>query len=101
MQIGRRDFLRATVAVAGASGARRAISAEPVTIRFGFASIGAGNRQFAGGSSAATAHAEHYLEAEFGDRPNVQVAWSFFKGAGPAVQSPPARPCNTPRPRPT
>lgn len=59
--------------------------AEPVTIRVGYAAIGVGNRPFVGGSSAALAHAEGYLEAEFRDSPDVKVEWSFFKGAGPAV----------------
>ncbi|MGY2047891.1 ABC transporter substrate-binding protein [Methylobacterium sp. JK268] len=59
--------------------------AEPVTIRFGFASIGVDNRPFAGGSTAALAHAEHYVEDALKDEPGVTVAWSFFKGAGPAV----------------
>ncbi|MGY2047890.1 ABC transporter substrate-binding protein [Methylobacterium sp. JK268] len=59
--------------------------AEPVTIRFGFASIGVDNRPFAGGSAAALAHAEHYVEDALRDEPGVTVAWSFFKGAGPAV----------------
>lgn len=62
-----------------------AAAGEGVTIRVGYASIGVGNRPFVGGSSAALAHAEGYLEAEFKDDPAVAVQWSFFKGAGPAV----------------
>jgi sulfonate transport system substrate-binding protein len=58
---------------------------EPVTIRFGFANVGVDNRQFSGGSPIATAHAEHYVENELKDLPNVKVEWFFFKGAGPAV----------------
>jgi sulfonate transport system substrate-binding protein len=54
-------------------------------VRVGYASIGVGNRPFVGGSSAALAHAEGYLEAEFKDDPDVRIEWSFFKGAGPAV----------------
>jgi len=60
-------------------------SAEPLTIRFGFASIGVDNRPFAGGSPAATAYAGHYVEDAFKDEPGVKVEWYFFKGAGPAV----------------
>jgi sulfonate transport system substrate-binding protein len=58
---------------------------EPVTIRFGFANVGVDNRQFSGGTAIATAHAEHYVENELKDLPGVKVEWSFFKGAGPAV----------------
>lgn len=60
-------------------------SSEPLRVRIGFASAGADNRQFSGGSSAAIAHSEHYLDDELRDLPEVQVEWSFFKGAGPAV----------------
>jgi sulfonate transport system substrate-binding protein len=57
---------------------------DAVTIRIGFASIGEGNRQFTGNSAAALAHAQGWLEEEFKGEP-VKIAWSFFKGAGPAV----------------
>ncbi|HKU98527.1 MAG TPA: ABC transporter substrate-binding protein [Vineibacter sp.] len=58
---------------------------EPITIRIGFASVGIDNRQFAGGSSAAVAHANRYLEEEFKNDAAIKVQWFFFKGAGPAV----------------
>ncbi len=57
----------------------------PRVVRFGFANIGVDNRQFSGGSAAATAHAEGYLERELAAIPGVQVEWFFFKRAGPAV----------------
>ena len=60
-------------------------AAEPLTVRIGFASVGVDNRQFSGGSSAAIAHAERYVEQELRDLPDVKIEWSFFKGAGPAV----------------
>lgn len=60
-------------------------SADPLTVRIGFASVGADNRQFSGGSSAAVAHSERYLDQELRDSPDVKIEWSFFKGAGPAV----------------
>jgi sulfonate transport system substrate-binding protein len=60
-------------------------SSEPLTVRIGFANVGADNRQFSGGSSAAVAHSEHYLDQEFKDHPGIRIEWSFFKGAGPAV----------------
>jgi sulfonate transport system substrate-binding protein len=59
--------------------------AEPLRVRIGFASVGSDNRQFAGGSSAAVVHSEHYLDEELRDLPDVKIDWSFFKGAGPAV----------------
>lgn len=60
-------------------------AADPLVVRVGYASIGVGNRPFVGGSSAATAHSEGYLETEFKDDSDVRIEWSFFKGAGPAV----------------
>jgi sulfonate transport system substrate-binding protein len=62
-----------------------AVAEETVTIRFGFASAGVDNRPFSGGSPIATAQAEHYVENELKDLPGVRVEYSFFKGAGPAV----------------
>jgi sulfonate transport system substrate-binding protein len=59
--------------------------AEPLTIRFGFAQVGVGNRQFGSGSPAAIVHEKGLLEAEFKNDPDIKVEWSFFKGAGPAV----------------
>ncbi|HYD66197.1 ABC transporter substrate-binding protein [Azospirillum sp.] len=85
----RRTILRAAAAAALLLTAGTAPcvtwAAEPVTIRVGYAAIGVGNRPFVGGSSAALAHAEGYLEAEFRNDPDVKVEWFFFKGAGPAV----------------
>ena len=66
-------------------GSSSGLAAEPLTVRIGFASVGADNRQFSGGSSAAVAHSEHYLDQALHDRPDVKVEWYFFKGAGPAV----------------
>jgi sulfonate transport system substrate-binding protein len=58
---------------------------EPVIIRFGFANVGVDNRQFSGGNFLATAHAEHFIDKELKDLPNVKIEYAFFKGAGPAV----------------
>jgi sulfonate transport system substrate-binding protein len=79
------NLLRAALAALALGAATAPASAEPVTVRFGFASIGVDNRQFAGGSTSALAHAERYLEEEFKNDPEVKIEWSFFKGAGPAV----------------
>jgi sulfonate transport system substrate-binding protein len=62
-----------------------AVHAEELTVRIGYASIGAGNRPFVGGTLAATAHAAHYVEDELQSTPGVKIAWFFFAGAGPAV----------------
>jgi sulfonate transport system substrate-binding protein len=74
---------RALLATLAATAVARAD--EPLTIRFGFANVGVDNRQFSGGNFIATAHAEHYIENELKDLPNVKVEYAFFKGAGPAV----------------
>ncbi|NRP75319.1 putative aliphatic sulfonates-binding protein [Ensifer psoraleae] len=58
---------------------------EPLVIHVGYAAIGVDNRPFAEGTSAATARAGEYLEKEFAKDPNIKIEWTFFKGAGPAV----------------
>jgi sulfonate transport system substrate-binding protein len=88
MKTGRSGVLglaAAVIAVLVLSLGSRPLAAEPLRVRIGFASVGADNRQFSGGSSAAIAHSEHYVEDELRDLPDVTVEWSFFKGAGPAV----------------
>ncbi|WP_438018738.1 ABC transporter substrate-binding protein [Sorangium sp. So ce315] len=56
----------------------------PRVIRIGFAQVGIGNRPFVGGSSLSVVHGRGLLEEEF-KKDNIQIKWSFFKGAGPAV----------------
>ncbi len=75
----------AAAALATPLAAPAVLAQAPLVVRFGFANVGVDNRQFSGGSAAATAHAEGYLERELADLPSVQVKWFFFKGAGPAV----------------
>ena len=60
-------------------------SAEPLVLRFGYPGIGIDNRQFAGGCIACVAHANHYIEQEFANDPDVKIEWTFFRGAGPAL----------------
>ncbi|MVA71726.1 PhnD/SsuA/transferrin family substrate-binding protein [Agrobacterium vitis] len=60
-------------------------AADPLVIHVGYAAIGVDNRPFAEGTSAATARAGEYLEKEFANDRNVKIEWTFFKGAGPAV----------------
>lgn len=50
--------------------------------RFGFANVGVDNRRFSGGNAIATAHAEHYIENELKDRPDVTITFFFFIGCG-------------------
>jgi len=58
---------------------------DPLVIHVGYAAIGIDNRPYSEGTSAATARAGEYLEKEFAGDPNVKIEWTFFKGAGPAV----------------
>ncbi len=75
----RRLFLVALCLAASPAGA------EPLTIRFGFASVGVDSKPFTGGTPASTAHAGHYVDDALKDEPDIKVEWYFFKGAGPAV----------------
>jgi sulfonate transport system substrate-binding protein len=81
-RLSRRHLLAAAVLVGVAP---TVAAAEPLTIRFGFASTGVDNRPFSGGTPAATAHAGRYVETALKDDPDIKVEWYFFKGAGPAV----------------
>lgn len=58
---------------------------EPLVIHVGYAAIGVDNRPYAEGTSAATARAGEFLEKEFAKDPDIKIEWTFFKGAGPAV----------------
>jgi sulfonate transport system substrate-binding protein len=54
-------------------------------IRIAYPGTGIDGRPFAGGGYVAVAHVHHLVEDEFKDRPDVKVTWTFFRGAGPAV----------------
>lgn len=58
--------------------------AEPVEVRIGFAQIGVGNREYGSGNTLAVVHAEDYFRDVFPEG-EARIRWSFFKGAGPAV----------------
>jgi sulfonate transport system substrate-binding protein len=60
-------------------------AAEPLTIRFGYPGVGADNRPFATGDIVAVAHAGGYIDAEFAGDPDIKIEWTFFRGAGPAL----------------
>jgi sulfonate transport system substrate-binding protein len=83
--VGRRAFTGAAIGGALAATFTRPARAATLPVRIGFASIGAGNRPFAGGSPAATAHSGHYVEDAFQGKQDVDIKWFFFAGAGPAV----------------
>ena len=59
--------------------------ADPVTIRIGYPGIGADNRPFASGDIVAVTHAGHFIEDAFAQDPDVKIEWTFFRGAGPAL----------------
>ncbi|MFT3959865.1 ABC transporter substrate-binding protein [Propionivibrio sp.] len=67
------------LSVAHANGA-----ANPEIIRFGVADIGIGGKPVAGGTSVNLVHIRGLLDEEF-KKDGIKVEWSFFKGAGPAV----------------
>jgi sulfonate transport system substrate-binding protein len=77
--------LLAAVAVFGLTAGLDSAAAEPLTIRFGYPGVGADNRQFAAGDIVAVAHAGHYLDDEFAKDPDIKIEWTFFRGAGPAL----------------
>jgi sulfonate transport system substrate-binding protein len=60
-------------------------AADPLTIRIGYPGVGADNRPFAGGDIVAVAHAGHIIDQEFAHDPDIKIAWTFFRGAGPAL----------------
>ena len=75
----------AGVGVALGVAASNVAAADPLVIHVGYAAIGVDNRPFAEGTSAATARAGEFLEKEFASDPDIKIEWTFFKGAGPAV----------------
>lgn len=56
----------------------------PTTIRIAAPDQTAGSQSFAGNNTIALAHIRGALEKEF-EKDGVKVEWSFFKGAGPAI----------------
>ncbi|HTW26181.1 MAG TPA: ABC transporter substrate-binding protein [Acetobacteraceae bacterium] len=63
----------------------RPVQADPVVIRIGYPGVGVDNRPYAYGDTASLARAGHYVEDEFRNDPGVKIEWTFFRGAGPAV----------------
>ena len=56
----------------------------PTVIRFGSPELGTGAKPFPGGNPLAVVKARGWLEEEFA-KDNIKVEWTFFRGAGPAV----------------
>jgi sulfonate transport system substrate-binding protein len=77
--------LAAGLAILLAATATSARAEDPLVIHVGYAAIGIDNRPYSEGTSAATARAGEFLEKEFANDPNIKIEWTFFKGAGPAV----------------
>jgi sulfonate transport system substrate-binding protein len=62
-----------------------ALPAAAEEIRIGYPGVGLDDRPFGYGDYPAIAHVQQRIEAEFKDRPEVKVTWTFFRGAGPAL----------------
>jgi sulfonate transport system substrate-binding protein len=60
-------------------------NADPIVIRFGYPGVGADNRLFAYGDIAAVTHAGGFIDDEFRSDPDIKIEWTFFRGAGPAL----------------
>jgi sulfonate transport system substrate-binding protein len=54
-------------------------------IRIGYPGTGLDDRPFGYGDFQAVAHVQKLVEDEFKDQPDVKVSWTFFRGAGPAL----------------
>jgi sulfonate transport system substrate-binding protein len=59
--------------------------ADSTVIRLGYPGVGIDNRPFGYGDNVSVAHIGHFIEDEFKNDPDVKVEWTFFRGAGPAV----------------
>jgi sulfonate transport system substrate-binding protein len=58
--------------------------ANPAVIRIGSPELGTGKTPFPGANPLAVVKANQWLEEEFA-RDGVKIEWTFFRGAGPAV----------------
>jgi len=84
-RLNRRLFtLALTLAAALAPQAQAQSGALPPVIRIGSPELGVGKGGFPGGNPLAVARANQWIEQEFA-KDGVKVEWTFFRGAGPAV----------------
>jgi sulfonate transport system substrate-binding protein len=54
-------------------------------IRIGYPGTGLDDRPYGFGDYPSIAHVENSIEQEFKGEPDVKVTWTFFRGAGPAL----------------
>jgi sulfonate transport system substrate-binding protein len=81
----RRPWVLAALVLVGLGApAGRAFADKPSVIRIAFPGVGVGNRPFVGGHSTAVLHLKGLLDEEF-KKDGIQIAWTFLRGAGPAV----------------
>lgn len=58
---------------------------QPITIRIGYPGVGLDDRPVGYGDYPSIANVGQYIEAAFKNDPDVKVTWTFFRGAGPAL----------------
>ncbi|MDX0660954.1 hypothetical protein GOD21_29025 [Sinorhizobium medicae] len=76
--------LRIAAALAALLASLSSVSAEGLTIRFGHPGTGLDNRQYSQGDATSYARARE-LEKEFRTDKDIKVEWTYFRGAGPAL----------------
>lgn len=77
--------LRIAAAVAALITSLGSVSAEELTIRFGHPGTGLDNRQYSQGDATSYARARELIEKEFASDKDIKVEWTYFRGAGPAL----------------
>lgn len=77
--------LRIAATVAALLASLASASAEELTIRFGYPGVGLDNRQYSQGDATSYARAREWIEKEFANDKNIKVTWTYFRGAGPAL----------------
>ena len=82
--LGRRSFIALAALALGVAVAAPAF-ADSTVIRLGYPGVGIDNRPFGYGDNISVAHIGHFIEDEFKNDPDVKIEWTFFRGAGPAV----------------
>ncbi|MFG1480425.1 ABC transporter substrate-binding protein [Xanthobacter sp. V4C-4] len=74
----------AAVALAALALSAQAAGAEMV-IRFGHPGVGAEQRPYSHGDATTYARARQWIEKEFENDKDIKIEWTFFRGAGPAL----------------
>ncbi|WP_206612715.1 ABC transporter substrate-binding protein [Paenirhodobacter populi] len=60
-------------------------AAAETEIRFGFPGVGADNKPYSHSTAIPYVRARELIEKEFADDPDIKVTWTFYRGAGPAL----------------